>query len=399
MLKIIRSSFLRRNLKVNAFSGSSANLKIKINGKSEKIDFSALWLRFNCYCAECRQASSGQKTVEPLFWPEEIELEKATFEDNNLIYKIKGEQHEGIIPGDVLRKFVSDEKSRARNAKMNFHENNEDGWGSEIDFSKIIHEPGQYEMTQKIAKNGFVVVKNCPTMKRCVLDVVRKISDPVPFLYGLVQDIVNEPNPTNIAFSDAYLSPHMDFVYYESPPGLQFLLCRRNDEVVEGGESILIDAFEVAEHLKKHYPDEFETLSTVPVRFQKIHWERENPVHIEWEQPHIVLDTNKNISRVNWAPAFEGKSNNSSMTPAYLKAYRRFMRQVDESKTKTVQKLEIFNNRRMLHGRNAFKLNGGVRHMEVAYTNICEFRSRAQVLEYSQGQGKLITGVGNSNPI
>jgi len=62
--------------------------------------------RFNCYCAECRQASSGQKTVEPLFWPEEIELEKATFEDNNLIYKIKGEQHEGIIPGDVLRKFV-----------------------------------------------------------------------------------------------------------------------------------------------------------------------------------------------------------------------------------------------------------------------------------------------------
>ena len=46
MLKIIRSSFLRRNLKVNAFSGSSANLKIEINGKSEKIDFSALWLRF-----------------------------------------------------------------------------------------------------------------------------------------------------------------------------------------------------------------------------------------------------------------------------------------------------------------------------------------------------------------
>lgn len=99
-----------------------------------------------------------------------------------------------------------------------------------------------------------------------------------------------------------------------------------------------------------------------------------------------------NGSRVNWAPAFEGKSNNSSMTPAYLKAYRRFMRQVDESKTKTVQKLEsgecigyffkfffikiikkkscsVFNNRRMLHGRNAFKLNGGVRHMEGTNNN------------------------------
>jgi len=259
-------------------------------------------------------------------------------------------------------------------------------------------------MTQKIAKNGFCVAKNCPTKKNGVLDVCHKISEPIPFLYGLVQNIVNEPNPTNIAFSDAFLAPHMDMVYMESPPGLQYLLCRRNDDCVEGGESILIDAFEVAEHLRANHPRDFETLCSVPVRFQKIHWERENPVYFEWEQPHIVLDNKGQISRVNWAPAFEGKSRRSSMTNEYIQAYRRFMKQVDESDTKIVKRLNegeciVFNNRRMLHGRTGFKLNGGVRFMEVAYTNICEFRSKAQVLEFTHGQGEIVTRVGNSNLI
>jgi len=68
-------------------------------------------------------------------------------------------------------------------------------------------------------------------------------------------------------------------------------------EPLLGGESVLIDAFEGAEHLKIAFPKAFEILSTVPIRFQKIHWERENPVYLEWEQPHIVVDFNGDISR------------------------------------------------------------------------------------------------------
>ncbi|CBY13864.1 unnamed protein product [Oikopleura dioica] len=405
MLKIFRSGVVRRSVRVEAFSECTAKLQLEMNDKLEKVDFSALWLRFNCHCPECRQQGSGQKTLSPLVWPEDIKLQEAFFENDELKFSIKGEDHEGVIPGQVLRKFVSDERARrSAAAKMCYLRKPKQGWGSEIDFSQTNNQKGQYDMTQKIAKNGFCVAKNCPTKKNGVLDVCHKISEPIPFLYGLVQNIVNEPNPTNIAFSDAFLAPHMDMVYMESPPGLQYLLCRRNDDCVEGGESILIDAFEVAEHLRANHPRDFETLCSVPVRFQKIHWERENPVYFEWEQPHIVLDNKGQISRVNWAPAFEGKSRRSSMTNEYIQAYRRFMKQVDESDTKIVKRLNegeciVFNNRRMLHGRTGFKLNGGVRFMEVAYTNICEFRSKAQVLEFTHGQGEIVTRVGNSNLI
>lgn len=53
----------------------------------------------------------------------------------------------------------------------------------------------------------------------------------------------------------------------------------------------------------------------------------------------------------------------------------------------------------MLHGRTGFELNGGVRHLEGCYTNLCEFRSRAQVLENAFGNGTLIQKVGNGNNI
>ena len=81
----------------------------------------------------------------------------------------------------------------------------------------------------------------------------------------------------------------MDLVYMESAPGLQYLLARRNDECVTGGDSIIVDAFAAAEELRYKNPAAFDCLTKTQVRFQKIHYQRESPVHLEWEQPHIVL--------------------------------------------------------------------------------------------------------------
>lgn len=50
----------------------------------------------------------------------------------------------------------------------------------------------------------------------------------------------------------------MDLAYYESPPGLQLLHCLQYDYAVLGGESLLIDAFAVAEHVRRNEPRAFE---------------------------------------------------------------------------------------------------------------------------------------------
>ena len=53
----------------------------------------------------------------------------------------------------------------------------------------------------------------------------------------------------------------MDLCYYESPPGLQLLHCLAFDGGVEGGETTLIDAFAVAEQLRREEPEVTLTLT------------------------------------------------------------------------------------------------------------------------------------------
>ena len=52
-----------------------------------------------------------------------------------------------------------------------------------------------------------------------------------------------------------------------------FSLCRF-DPGVEGGESLFLDSFYVAEEFRKQFPEEFDNLVRIPGTFQKIHFER-----------------------------------------------------------------------------------------------------------------------------
>lgn len=63
-------------------------------------------------------------------------------------------------------------------------------------------------------------------------------------IYGDSYDVKVEANPINIAYDDGPLPFHMDLVYYEAPPGLQFIHCIKFDESIVGGESLLIDSFD-----------------------------------------------------------------------------------------------------------------------------------------------------------
>ena len=51
-------------------------------------------------------------------------------------------------------------------------------------------------------------------------------------------------------------------------------LLHRFDPCVNGGESILLDAYPVLEELRQKHPEHFATLARVPATFQKIHYER-----------------------------------------------------------------------------------------------------------------------------
>eukprot|EP00041_Stephanoeca_diplocostata_P023484 m.578093 g.578093 ORF g.578093 m.578093 type:complete len:183 (+) comp22303_c0_seq8:140-688(+) len=81
----------------------------------------------------------------------------------------------------------------------------------------------------------------------------------------------------------------------------------RFDDVVRGGESTLLDLVALMDVFRRRHPEHFATLCRVPVRFEKIHFDRADPVAMVYHRPIVTVNpaTDK-ITQVTWAPPFEG---------------------------------------------------------------------------------------------
>ena len=92
-------------------------------------------------------------------------------------------------------------------------------------------------------------------------------------------------------------------MYYNSPPGLQFLYCLRN--TVSGGSFIFVNLFRVVTLLRLHNKIVYQTLTTTLVQFHYLN----NNRHYYFSRLTIVPDTTDPhalaIDHVDSAPLFQ----------------------------------------------------------------------------------------------
>lgn len=68
------------------------------------------------------------------------------------------------------------------------------------------------------------------------------------------------------AYTTLGLGVHTDTTYFSDPVGLQmFHLIEFNGK---GGNTLLVDGFRVAEEMRKHAPEDYETFCTLPILSQ-----------------------------------------------------------------------------------------------------------------------------------
>ena len=241
-------------------------------------------------------------------------------------------------------------------------------------------------------------------------------------LYGDIFHVISgEGNANNVAYTSVELKVHQDLAYYESPPGLQLLHCVEFCNQVVGGESTLIDGLAAAREFRQVCPQHFEVLSQVQATFIK-----QRPLaNMTFRRPHIVVDPGNNeIITVNWAPPFEGPLVcHPSLVEPYYQAYYAFDAIInryseDVATSPTIRQLQsfvkqslweyrmqpgeilVFNNRRMLHGRNEFHtMNGSPpkRHLVGCYTNIDDTLNRYRVLQQKFDQDHELVSVSIPN--
>ena len=257
-----------------------------------------------------------------------------------------------------------------------------------------------------VYKNGLGILKNVPLDEDVTTHLTQLTLGPTSHnaLYGDTFAVVDKgkKQAENVAYTNVALALHQDLAYYESPPGLQILFCLKQSD--SGGESTFADSHAAAESLRVKDPDSFQVLLKEKCTFQKIHDLRAVPAKYIYRRPHIELNDEGNVNAVFWSPPFEGPFVPSShdyeeTTEEYYKAYRSFREEILRHQIQvrlSPGDMAIWNQRRVLHGRNAFE--GGERHMQGAYVNIDDFASRVRKCadwnEYTQDDDSLFANRG-----
>ncbi len=212
----------------------------------------------------------------------------------------------------------------------------------------------------------------------------RHLAESIGFLrqtnFGTVFEVVSMPDPNNQAYTSDALPLHTDLPNQELAPGIQFLHCLANE--AEGGGSRFVDGFRVAEAVRDADPDAFHLLSTVDIPF-RFH---DRDYDIRSRSPVVVLGHDGRLVEVRFSPHMADTFDLPiELVEPYYRAFRLFMERTRDPSLMIATRLMagemvVFDNRRVLHGREAFRPNTGFRHLRGFYVDHGEFRSRLRVL-------------------
>eukprot|EP00730_Choanoeca_flexa_P006834 TRINITY_DN12229_c5_g2_i5.p1 TRINITY_DN12229_c5_g2~~TRINITY_DN12229_c5_g2_i5.p1 ORF type:complete len:389 (+),score=58.25 TRINITY_DN12229_c5_g2_i5:135-1301(+) len=240
----------------------------------ETITVDPLWACHQCCCPSCIQQGSGQRMQVP---PDHLipDLLKDVNQDEEFIYlHWQHNPHATVLSLAQVEQSLAQQLPHAPATPCTHL--------AKHDFALVAKDDyALWECLNSIAQDGAcllksapVIVTGCDNSSSAAMDGVvalaNRISQPQPTFYGTTFDVVATDNPINIAYSNVALDLHQDLVYYESPPGLQFLHAVSFPEEVTGGESILMDAFAIAQRLREAHPDAFDTLTRMPMVFEKV---------------------------------------------------------------------------------------------------------------------------------
>lgn len=232
----------------------------------------------------------------------------------------------------------------------------------------------------RIRDYGLCFLRNVPIGNQKQVELVAKrIGIIKDTFYGMSWDVKSVPDSKNIAYTSLQLGLHMDLMYFESPPGLQFLHCLEN--TVTGGESFFLDVFKAVEILKVESPEHYEILQRVPVTF---HYNNDGH-HMHFQRPTIVENDLNDGVKVYYAPPFQGPLQVApEMVDDFYKAFAHFESIIARpelifKKLLKPNECVIFANQRVLHGRDSFDAGSGGRHLRGTYVGWDEFKDKLRV--------------------
>ena len=233
------------------------------------------------------------------------------------------------------------------------------------------------EWLRKTFEFGFCIATGTPPDAVATEALLRRVGYVRETIFGGMWEFTADLTKADTAYTSLELRPHTDGTYSHDAPGVQLLHCLHFEG--SGGESTMVDAFAIADHLRRDQPHHYDVLATVAVPGQYIG----DGAHLVAARPVLRHDHTGRLVQVSF--------NNYDRAPflldeddmiAFYAAIRAFDTAVNDPSNQWRHVLApgeamLFDNWRVLHGRFAYT---GVRRMCGGYVNREDVESRARQL-------------------
>ena len=240
---------------------------------------------------------------------------------------------------------------------------------------------GVIDWIEALLVDGITVVGPLRADDGALTELAELIGNIRPYYGGKYFDVKAKPSPNALSYTAKALEMHTDVPTEELPPGVQFLHCRSNS--VDGGDSLFVDGGAVASDLQKLYPSDFNILSTMAVPF-RVHHDTHD---MRARQRIIELDENDAVSGVTMSQHMADVFDLPQATlDEFYPAYRRFGHLLQDPKYIMRFRMFpsdclVFDNHRIVHGREAYDAASGERHIRGCYVDRGEMRSKYRALK------------------
>jgi len=237
------------------------------------------------------------------------------------------------------------------------------------------------EILEHFHQYGFVVVKDLKAKEGEVINFAERIGFIRETNFGKTFDVMSKKQPSDLAYTSIELGPHTDNPYRRPVPSIQFLFSIENS--CDGGDSTLVDGFQVAKDLKAQYPDAFKILTETNIFFKYT----DQDTVLENTGTTIELDDEGNFIQIRFSNRLDLVPHQSPDKLAkYYDAKRIFHGMINSDKYLIKFRLPaggllIMDNYRLLHGRTSFNTAEGSRFLQGLYIDHDSIESKYKILK------------------
>ena len=328
--------------------------------------WSAEWLRDNCRCAACRIVQTDERRWQPWLEDGPPAIERVDGRDDVLeVHWSSG--HRSTFTGDELSALVAASHRGVHPIRS---------WRAGDELDRFDHDAvvtdavARRAMFESFLRDGAVVVTSSPCVPGTCLSLLESLGLTLAETsLGRIFDVTVDPAGFNVAYTAEAIPPHNDNAQRSHPPSGQVLAMLANDAT--GGDSTLVDGWQVLEQLRAVDRSAIDVLARIPVGFRQYSAESEGLTRA----PMVVMDSAGRFTHLRFSNQLrQPLPVDEPALDEWYRAYRLLGRAVTDPANQVRFRLEagdtlFVNGLRVLHGRTEFRPDGR-RHLQDVYFDV-----------------------------